>query len=303
MPRIARVKSPSSIVHVMVRSISDINLFKTHEDKEKYLELVQRYKNLFFFKIYAYCLMSNHAHFIINCNGADISKFMKCINQCYTSYFNKKYNRHGHLFQDRFKSKIIDSDKYLLVLSAYIHNNPKDIKQYKDDVKRYKYSSLGIYLGLHNDTYKVLTLNFILQYFGNDVKKSKELYLKFVNQNNDNDDESEFISEVSEYKTEQKILLRNFKPEDILNFIKKRVKVPFNINIKYNHANSDIKSVCVVIIRSLCDLKYKELRNIIGNLALSSISRLCQKGLNLISTNEKYNYIIEDFIKTYAVAQ
>lgn len=127
IPRTARVKSPAGIYHIMIRSISDTPLFKNDIDKNKYLELIRKNQNIFLFKMYSYCLMTTHAHFIIDSAGADVSKFMKAINLSYAIYFNKKYNRHGHLFQGRFKSKLITNDKYLIMLSAYIHSNVKDL--------------------------------------------------------------------------------------------------------------------------------------------------------------------------------
>lgn len=305
MPRVARIKSPTSISHVMVRSISDVPLFRNSEDKDKYLELIQKYQNLFLFKIYSYCIMTTHAHFIVDCNGADISKFMKAINQCYSMYFNKKYNRHGHVFQDRFKSKIIDNDKYLLILSAYIHNNPKDIQKFSNKVESYKYSSLGIYLGIHKDKYGILDTTLILQYFSSNTSHSRMLYLKFINDTYNNCNlkiEAEFKNEGSEYRSEKTILVRNYNPEDIINFITHHSTIPFNIHVKYNHRNADLKSVCIVIMRSLCNLTYKQLGNILGNITQSSIGRLCDRGLNLIFTDEKYNCIIKELIKNCSSA-
>jgi len=68
--------------------------------------------------------MDNHVHLIINDNGNDISQIMKSISISYVILFNRKYQRTGHLFQDRFKSRLIDSEEYLLKVSKYIHNNP-----------------------------------------------------------------------------------------------------------------------------------------------------------------------------------
>src|SRR5665647_1786261 len=103
MPRTAREKSPDAMYHVMSRSISELDLFRNAEDKKKYIRIVKRYKEKYKIRIYAYCLMDNHSHLMIDANGADISKVMQGINLSYARYYNKKYCRHGHLFQDRFK--------------------------------------------------------------------------------------------------------------------------------------------------------------------------------------------------------
>jgi REP element-mobilizing transposase RayT len=89
MPRCARIKSSDSIYHIMVRSISDVDLFCTNQDKDKYLSLIKKYQVLFAFKVYAYCIMNTHAHLIIDSAGADISRIMHAINQSYAQYYNK----------------------------------------------------------------------------------------------------------------------------------------------------------------------------------------------------------------------
>ncbi|SKA97798.1 REP element-mobilizing transposase RayT, partial [Caloramator quimbayensis] len=120
MPRLARQKSYDSIFHVMVKSIVEAPLFKDDDDKVKFMDFVKKAQNQFEFKVYSYCLMDNHAHFIIDANGADISKIMHFINYKYAMYYNKRHERIGHLFHDRFKSLIVDSDRYLFALTAYV---------------------------------------------------------------------------------------------------------------------------------------------------------------------------------------
>lgn len=68
--------------------------------------------------------MTNHLHLLLASRGADISQVMKSINISYVIYFNRKYDRCGHLFQDRFKSELIDTNEYLMEVSKYIHLNP-----------------------------------------------------------------------------------------------------------------------------------------------------------------------------------
>ncbi|MDF2675637.1 MAG: transposase IS200-family protein [Clostridiales bacterium] len=172
MPRMARQKIEGAIYHIMARSISEVELFKTDEDKKKYMFLIKEYQKVYKFKVYAYSLMNNHIHLIVDSNGADISKIMHCINFKYARYFNTLHKRHGHLFQDRFKSKIVGDDRYLIALSAYIHNNPSDIRGYENNPEDYYYSSLGVYLGLRKDESDIIDEEFILNLFGKDIIKS-----------------------------------------------------------------------------------------------------------------------------------
>ena len=304
MPRIARIKFPNGIYHIMVRSITEIILFKASEDKDKYLMLLKKYQLIFHFKIYSYCLMSNHAHIAIDCCGADISKIMKAINQSYVLYFNKKYDRHGHLFQDRFKSKIIDTDKYLITLSAYIHNNPRDIVEFNNNVENYKYSSLGIYLGIFKDALGILDTDYVLSHFSSNQATARQSYLELINRLSNACEKAdiEFINDGSECRNERKMLLRDFAAEDIITFISKYTKSPFNIHIKYTHKNSELKSLCVVIMRSLCNYDLKKICHIIGNISDSAIGKLSTKGYDLITRNAKYYTLIDDLINEYSVA-
>lgn len=304
MPRIARIKSIAGIYHIMVRSISDVDLFKEDEDKNKYLMLIKKYQNIFKFKVYAYCLMTNHSHMIIDCCGADISKIMKSINQCYTAYFNKKYDRHGHLFQDRFKSKLINTDEYLKTVSAYIHNNPADMKKYKNRIHKYKYSSLGVYLQVFSDVFGILDESFILSQYSDNKSKARKLYLEFINNlpTSDAAIDVEFKDEGSKYVDERKILIRNYSPYDIIKFISKYTGSTFNIYIKFNHKNTELKALSILVMRSLCNLTFKEICAIIGNVAISTIWKLCEKGYNLITQNSKYTNLIDDIIKEHSAA-
>jgi putative transposase len=302
MPRIARIKFTNGIYHVMVRSASEIILFKDFDDKNRYLMLIKKYQQIFHFKVYAYCLMSNHGHIAIDCCGADISKIMKAINQSYTAYFNKRYDRHGHLFQDRFKSKLIDSNRYLVTVSAYIHNNPRDIFEFSTNVEKYKHSSLGIYLGIFKDTFGILNTEYILSHFSSNKANGRKSYLELINRlsNASESPDIEFLNDASECSNERKILVREFKTENIVAFISRYTETPFNIHIKYNHKNSELKSLFVVIMRSLCNYDLKKISQILGNTPESSMSRICNKGYNLITKNAKYNNLIDDFIEEYS---
>lgn len=297
MPRCARVKSPDSIYHIMVRSISDTPLFKCSNDKDMYLGLIRKYQVQFDFKVYAYCLMDTHAHIIIDCNGADISKIMHGINQCYAQYFNRTYNRHGHLFQDRFKSKIIYEDKYIVALSSYIHNNPADIKEYENRVEKYRYSSLGIYLGMMKDKFNIIDSEFILNYFGNDMICARKNYIEFVKRNSEAQDDVEFKHERAEIRSERKILVRNARACDVINFVSSYIKKDKSfIHIKYIRNGGDIKPLSAFLMRELCDMKQKDICKVIGNITQPHAAKLCLKGYELISNKSEYMNIVNDFL-------
>lgn len=299
MPRSARIKSCDSIYHIMCRSISDTQLYKDDRDKNKYLSLIKKYQIQFQFKVYAYCLMGNHVHLIIDSNGEDISKIMHGINQSYAQYFNKRYDRHGHLFQDRFKSKIVRNEKYLITLSIYIHNNPSDIKRYKHRIEEYRYSSMGVYIGARSDSFNIVDENFIFQLFSKFKdfarKKYKELVYKCENDFIQGD--SEFKNEKSKYNSERVILARGCNPQSILSFLEaylgeKRV----NIFIKYNRNAAELRAIYVLLMRCFCGYSQSDICKELGNLTQCQISRLCSKAVNIVQKNSKYSSLICDFI-------
>lgn len=306
MPRTSRIKREIAIYHIMARSISEIELFRSADDKNRFLSYIKKYKDMFSFKVYAFCIMNNHIHLLIDSNGADISKFMHNINQCYAQYYNKKYNRTGHVFGDRFKSKIADNDSSILCMSAYIHNNPKDIKGFKDCVENYKYSSLGIYLGKHKDNFNIIDKDFILQYFNIDPILAITRYFKFTKSRCGIDiydviiNEAEFLKTSTDYRTYREPIVRNINPQQVIEFVSNSYNFKASdISIKHNYKSSEFRAICVFLMRNLCDLHYSQICSILGNLTLSSVSQLCSKGYSIVHNNLKYTNIIDEFLDKY----
>jgi putative transposase len=124
MPRGPREKSGSGIYHVIVRGINRQDIFHDEEDYTHYLEAMSRAKSIGKFEIYGYCLMSNHVHLLLHEKEETISSVMKRIGVSYAWWYNKKYDRAGHVFQDRYKSETVENDEYLLNVLRYIYKNP-----------------------------------------------------------------------------------------------------------------------------------------------------------------------------------
>lgn len=298
MARSARKKSDFSIFHIIVKSISDVLLFKSNDDKNFYLSLIKHYQYIYKFKVYSYCLMSNHAHFIIDVNGADISKIMHCINFRYALYFNKKYKRKGPLFLDRFKSKIVHNEQYLINLSAYIHKNPLSISKYRNCIEKYTYSSLCVFLGFKKDKFEILDEDFIMQLFSSDVKKARKQYLKLVfiiDENTLNNQNIE--NEKASYNSNRNIISRSFDPEHILEFISDVVKKKENL-FKNNCKNKNDIALTILLMRCLCDFTYAKICKVI-NISEYKACKLCDNAVNLLKLNPNFKNIIEDFISIY----
>ncbi len=124
MPRQQRNKSKSGYYHIMIRGNERKNIFLDEQDKSRFVEILNDKKKSVSFYLQAFCLMDNHVHLMISEGVDDIARVMKRITVSYVYYFNKKYKRIGHLFQDRFRSEVVEDDNYVLSLARYIHQNP-----------------------------------------------------------------------------------------------------------------------------------------------------------------------------------
>jgi REP element-mobilizing transposase RayT len=123
MPREAREKSKRGIYHVMLRGINRQDIFGDDEDRIKFVETMADCKVISGYKLYGYCLMSNHVHILIKIEKEPIEQVFKRIGARYVHWYNWKYERCGHLFQDRFKSEVVENDSYFLVVLRYILQN------------------------------------------------------------------------------------------------------------------------------------------------------------------------------------
>jgi putative transposase len=303
MSRTFRLKSEESIYHIMCKSITEVNLFKDDDDKKMYLYFIKKYKTLYNFKLYGYCLMNNHLHLIIDANGSDISKVMHGINFSYAMYFNRRHERQGHLFRDRFKSIIVANETYLKTLSLYIHNNPTAICEFKNCPEKYAFSSLSTFLGKRRDPYKLVDFRFIMSLFGSNVKNARKDYYDLIFRCNEEKlkEEIEFEDEKSEYNGDRKILVRNFKSEDIIAFIASKMNISkISLYMKYSRKLVNAKALTVVLMRSLCNFKASDISIALGNITQARVSRLSTIGIELIGTEANYENIIGDFIKCYA---
>jgi REP element-mobilizing transposase RayT len=182
--------------HVYNRGNAKMDIFLDNEDYETFLallrenilgkELVERaalYKGSIYlrkllppgsFNLLSYCLMPNHVHLQIHQVGEiPVSKLIGKVCTSYSMRFNKKYDRVGHVFQDRFKAVLIEDDGQMRWLSAYIHSNPK-VANLVDDLGEWKYSSYPDYLNDTGD--KLCNTDFILSQFSN--KESYKLFIE-----------------------------------------------------------------------------------------------------------------------------
>lgn len=170
MPRKARKMSSTHIHHVVIRGIDHQTLFEEVKDYLKYLDILAFYKEECNFNLYAYCLMSNHVHLILRTNDIPLDIIFRKINTRYAVWFNMKYQRCGHLQQDRFYSEPIDNISYFLTAIRYIHRNPCKAGLEISPGMSYQWSSIYAYLNNNSNlididyVYKIISPYDFLNY-------------------------------------------------------------------------------------------------------------------------------------------
>lgn len=309
MPRKAREKHPEAIFHIICRSESELLLFRDHEDNDYYLGLLKRYITKYKCAIYAYCLMDNHLHLQLDPKGFDVSKFMHCLNTAYVRYYNMRYARHGHVFQGRFESRILDTDEYNLAVSAYIHNNAKDIEGYMGKEEEYKYSSYGIYLGMRKDILQLVDSSFIKEQFGSSgEKRFQERYQAFVSHQRDVASLRQLKDKLSyienEYISGRRIISRDMTPAQIMSYISGRLMIPgrhAGITSRGSRRVAEYRAFSTYALRVLCGMGYREICGNIYNITISGCSRLSYRGYRLSEDNKTiYPELMEELIKVCA---
>jgi len=299
MARTARVLSESGIYHVMTRSFPDKPLFYDDKDKEKMLQILRKLQIEENFKIYAYCLMDTHTHFLIDINGGDLGKMMKKFNLRYGGYLRKCKKHKGPVFRDRYKSKPINSDAYLIEVSKYIHRNPVDIKEYKEKPEEYIYSSLSLYLGLEKNRFNLCNEEYIMSFFGRRKRRARENYYKTMfNIEREMLKEMEFENDKSEYRSEKIILFRNCSEKDISNFICEKTGIEeIELKLKHRRKSREAKAIYTVFLTQFSGKSQKEICKTLKNITQSNVSMLCKYGVELIIKDKFYKTMLDELVE------
>jgi len=182
MVRCARKKSASGIYHIMMRGINRQDIFFDDEDRCRFLETIKRIKESGSCIIYGYCLMGNHIHLLLHEKEEELSTIMKRLGTSYAWWYNKKYDRVGHVFQNRFQSEIVETEVYLLGVLRYIHNNPvKAALVAMPD--HYKWSSCQAYYG-GQDSFDMINTSFILDTLNSNRETAIKQFADFMQKDN-----------------------------------------------------------------------------------------------------------------------
>jgi putative transposase len=180
MARSARRKSESGIYHIVTRGNNKQKIFLDDDDRQQYYMVLTQAKKNSDFSLFAYCLMDNHIHLLIEEGFENVSSVMRRVGSSYVYRFNQKHERLGYLFQDRYKSEPVPDDSYFITVLRYIHNNPVKAGLV-DKAEDYAWSSYRDYQSGKGITDSQFALNI----FSQSEEKAFHLFQDYHKKNND----------------------------------------------------------------------------------------------------------------------
>lgn len=173
MARKPRKKSESQIYHVILRGNNRQNIFYNDADRYFMLNRIKKYSEQTEIELYAYCFMDNHIHLLVGKANLNLSKFVQKLATSYAMYFNRKYDRSGHLFQGRFKSEPVETDEYFKTVFRYILQNPA--KANICNFLQYKWSSCQF--GINESKESIVNEEYVLAVFQDRGSLEKFLHI------------------------------------------------------------------------------------------------------------------------------
>jgi REP element-mobilizing transposase RayT len=178
LARPLRIEFHNAFYHITSRGNERKAIFRTTKDREKFLNYLESAHDRYGAIIHVYCLMENHYHLLLETPRGNLSQILHHINGAYTTYFNMRHGRSGHLFQGRFKAILVEKDSYGQELSRYIHLNPVRAGLVKNPLG-YRWSSYQYFIGEQREP-SWLTTGWILGYFGGSGGRVYRKYREFV---------------------------------------------------------------------------------------------------------------------------
>jgi putative transposase len=178
MAKGGRIHIPGAVYHVILRGNDHRDIFADDKDRFRLFSILDHAAQRFRFKIHAFCIMTTHFHLELQVVDIPLSKIVQSIALRYAQWFNWRHHKSGHLFQERYKAILVDTDEYLKELAGYIHLNPVRARMVKSPEK-YKWSSHLAYLG--KMVVPWLETDYILATFSSsDRKRARLLFKEFV---------------------------------------------------------------------------------------------------------------------------
>lgn len=311
MPRKNRIHYRSAFHHVMLRGNNRKNIFHKKEDYQLFLDAIRSAADAYNFKIHLYCLMTNHIHLVVEVGDIQISRIMQSLSSRYAKLHNKKYNKIGHLFQGRFKSKLISDDYYLMELCYYIHMNPIKAKlcQSLDEYhwsSHYSYKSQENTIWLVTDYICKIILNHFdqaanYQEFIANYKKShfKPIFCKF-NENGDLDIPNDVGTRV---QSRPSLALENMSLTIIEAIVCKQLRVSVDSIASSSLAKrvSLARSMIAYFAHYHAKYTFDDIAAVVCRQP-NSISKTLRRHLKLVNTNSEVRHVLMSIEKELSIS-
>ena len=309
MPRPLRIEYPGAFYHVTSRGNERKTVYLNNRDREKYLSYLESAHERYGAMIHAYCLMGNHYHLLLETPRGNLSQILHHINGAYTTYFNIKRERSGHLFQGRFKGILVDKDEYCKELSRYIHLNPVRAGMVKTPLE-YPWSSYPYFAGRdHKPNW--LTTELVLDDFGGEEKRGFRRYREYVEKGVTNEIENplkgviasaflgskEFINRIrEEYLEKKKIDTRNISEIKRIQKWPSLEEIEKTVEKRISREDGLFRKICIYVSHQYSGLGLEEVGRYFGMKA-GTISQLSRRFKETIQKDKALGQMIEDIKK------
>ncbi|MCK5306453.1 MAG: transposase [Candidatus Omnitrophica bacterium] len=313
MSRPYRLQGKNFFYHITSRGDDRKKIYVSDHDYKKFLEYLQKAKEKYKFHLFAYVLMPNHYHLFIKTTQPNLSKAIHYIKTSYTTYYNIKRRRCGHLFQGRFKSTLVDNDCYFMELTRYIHLNPVRAKM-TNDPENYKWSSYKGYLDKEGDRFidicqikKYLDMpleqyrEFVLEGIKEPEDLTKKIYAGFLlGSANFIEDRLKDLKEHIENKdvSYKKRLTTHIKADEIIKVVAGRYGKNKEQLINMRSKPMKGKKISIYLIKRLTGLTNREIGRLF-NMQFSAVSKAASSIEGLLREDRLLRREIEEITSNF----
>lgn len=291
--RTARVTYRGAYHHIMNRGIEGRDIFAGSESKEYFLKLLREKKKKLKVRIFAYCLMDNHYHLILQNISDRLSDFMRQLNGQYGINYRKKVGGRGHVFQDRYKSTLIQEDPYLPMSIVYVLLNPLRAG-IVDNPYDYRWSSIGEYFSGNKDN--IVDVNYVedilhskevlddllLDWSGRELPINKTRYGSIIGSDEFGENSLKRFNRRKNEDSSRRMRKEDYtfkSPQEVINDFEKEKGIKIS-NIRLDKfKGKQLRSELLVLLKDQSGLKYKEIMEcaLFKSLKYSSIGKLYKR--------------------------
>ena len=306
MPRQARLDAPGTLHHVIVRGIEKRKIVNDDRDRNDFVTRLGTIASETETPIYAWALMYNHAHILLRSGPYGLSQYMRRLLSGYATSYNRRHRRHGHLFQNRYKSIVCEEDVYFKELVRYIHLNPMRAKRVAtlSELTRHRWCGHGVMVGRIKNDWQ--DRDYVLKWFGKSKAAAKKTYQEFIKSGVDQGHRSDLVggglirsaggwTAVSALrrlgireKSDERILGSGEFVEDLIDHSDSIRKNQFSLLLQSEKAAKLVKKICKNEKISLEALKSGSRREIVSRVRSHLAGLLVEKhGLSLAETGRQ----------------